>query len=293
MRKIDSTFTSQGTTCAGSLYTPEGANPAPVIIMCHGLATERVFGIQSYINHFLKLGFAVFTFDYRCFGDSQGEPRNFIDANRHLQDIEAAIKHVHALPEINTQKIGLWGSSYGGGHVLSIASTNHSIKAVAAQVPFVSGIATVMSFSMSYQIKGFFHGITDIIKTALSMKPHYVKVIAAANEFALMNTPESYPGYSALIPKDSKWENKAPANVCLTLPLYMPTLKASKIKCPTLIVYAKNDSLIPHKAVAKTISKIKKAETLLLDCGHFDIYAGPLFEQTVKREGEFFLKHLM
>lgn len=292
MKKTDTTFTSQGTTCAGSLYTSDNAANPAVIIMCHGLATERVFGTQSYIDHFLKLGFAVFTFDYRCFGDSQGEPRNYIDANRHLQDIDAAIKHVKTLSGINAQKIGLWGSSYGGGHVLSTAAENNSVKAVAAQVPFVSGLATVMSFSMGYQIQGFFHGINDIIRSIFSLKPHYVKVIAAPNEFALMNTPESYPGYSALIPKNSTWENKAPGKICLTLPMYMPTLKVSKIKCPALVVYAKKDSLIPYKAVEKAISKIKNAEALLLDCGHFDIYAGPLFEQTVKREGEFFLKHL-
>jgi dienelactone hydrolase len=293
MGKTDSTFISKGTSCAGSLYTPDNGASVPVIIMCHGLATERVFGLQSYIDYFVKLGFAVFTFDYRCFGDSEGQPRNYIDANRHLEDIEAAIKHVKTLSGINPQKIGLWGSSYGGGHVLYTAASNNSVKAVAAQVPFVSGLATVMSFSMGYQIQGFFHGITDIIRTALSMKPHYVKVIAPPNEFALMNTPESNPGYSALIPKNSKWENKAPGKICLTLPMYMPTLKVSKIQCPALVVYAKNDSLIPFKAVEKAISKIKNAESLLLNCGHFDIYAGPLFEQTVKREGEFFLKYLV
>lgn len=174
-----------------------------------------------------------------------------------------------------------------------VSAANHpEIAAVAAQVPFVSGIATVMSFSPIYQIQGFIHGIIDIIKTLLFLSPHYVKVIAHPNKFALMNSPESFPGYSALIPDGSKWENKAPGKICLTLPLYMPILSASKIKCPTLVVYAKNDSLIPFKAVEKTIRKIQKSESLMLSCGHFDIYSGPLFEQTLKKETEFFLKNL-
>lgn len=292
MKKLDSIFNSKGVECAGSLYFSDNANNPPVIILCHGLATERTFGLQSYIDRFLKSGFAVFTFDYRCFGDSKGNPRNYIDANRHIQDIEAAIQHVKTLANINTQKIGLWGSSYGGGHVLAVAAKNSDVTAVAAQVPFVSGIATVLSFSFKYQMQGFFHGLLDIIKTILFLKPHYVKVIANPDEFALMNTPESNPGYAALIPKDSKWENKAPGKICLTLPAYMPTLSVNKINCPTLIVYAKNDSLIPYKAVEKAIAKIKNAESLQLNCGHFDIYSGPLFEETAKREVEFFTKNL-
>jgi alpha-beta hydrolase superfamily lysophospholipase len=292
MKKQDSTFISKGVECSGSLYTPDNtANPA-VIILCHGLATERTFGLKAFVDHFLQSGLAVFTFDYRCFGDSKGTPRNYIDANRHIQDIEAAIQHVKTLSGINNLKIGLWGSSYGGGHVLMAAANSSDVKAVAAQVPFVSGIATVLSFSFKYQMQGFFHGFLDIIKTLLFLNPHYVKVIALPDEFALMNTPESNPGYAALIPKNSKWENKAPAKICLTLPAYMPTLSVSKIKCPALIIYAKNDSLIPYKAVEKAISKIKNAESLQLNCGHFDIYSGPLFEQTAKRETEFFIKNL-
>jgi uncharacterized protein len=291
MKASHTTFISKGTKCAGTLYSPESANLFPVIILCHGLATERTFGLQGYIDHFVNLGFAVFSFDYRCFGDSEGSPRNYISAARHGEDISAAINHVKTLNGVDAKKISLWGSSYGGGHVLVAAANHPEIKSVIAQVPFVSGVATVMSFSMAYQLTGFYHGMLDVVKSFLGMKPHYVHVIAKPNQFALMNTPESFDGYSALMPSGSKWENKAPAKICLTLLMYLPTLSVHKINCPTLYVYAKNDSLIPYKAVEKAIAKTQHSESMLLDCGHFDMYSGPLFEDVIKKQEAFLLKN--
>ena len=92
-----------------------------MVIMAHGFGAERTFGLPAYAERFLQRGMAAFLFDYRNFGDSDGEPRNLVSNHRHIKDWEAAVAHVRGLPDIDTEKIALWGSSYSGGHVIVTA----------------------------------------------------------------------------------------------------------------------------------------------------------------------------
>ena len=84
MRTIDRDFESRGTRCAGTLYLPDSAERPPVIVLAHGFGAERAWGLPAFAARFVEAGFASFLFDYRGFGDSDGEPRYHVDARRHL-----------------------------------------------------------------------------------------------------------------------------------------------------------------------------------------------------------------
>ncbi|MDA3898448.1 MAG: alpha/beta hydrolase [Desulfobacteraceae bacterium] len=105
--------------------------------------------------------------------------------------------------------------------------------------------------------------------------------------------PESYPGYSAMIPDDSKWENKCPARILLRFALYRPIAMAHKILCPALIMLGEKDSLIDAKAVEKTAERIPKGELVKYPFGHFDIYSGNEFKEAVKQQTKFLQTHLI
>ncbi len=289
---IPSTFISKGSRCRGDLYLPDGVPAPPVIVMAHGFAAERNFGLPAFAHRFAKNGLAVFNFDYRSFGESEGEPRNYVDPARHLADWQAAITHVRSLDNVDTSRIGLWGSSFSGGHVIVTAARDASITAVVVQVPFVDSLSTLRKFGPAYLLKATPHILLDLIRLLTFQSPHFVKVIGHPDEFALMNTPESYPGYSALIPKDSKWENKCLARILLTVLGYRPIASAVKVKCPALVMLAENDSLIDAAAVEKTTIAMENATLIKYPIGHFGIYSGPIFEDAVRRQTDFFLAHL-
>jgi hypothetical protein len=65
--------------------------------MAHGFGAERTFGLEPFAERFAQAGLAAFVFDYRCFGDSEGQPRNLVSPRRHLQDWEAALSYVKGL----------------------------------------------------------------------------------------------------------------------------------------------------------------------------------------------------
>ena len=82
-------------------------------------------------------------FDNRCFGASDGEPRQEIDPWAQVRDYRHAITYLHTVPEVDPERIGVWGSSYSGGHVLVVAAIDRRVKAVVSQVPLISGHANI------------------------------------------------------------------------------------------------------------------------------------------------------
>jgi pimeloyl-ACP methyl ester carboxylesterase len=289
---LTSDFTSNGIRCSGELYLPSQVQNPPVVIMAHGFAAEKSFGLPAYAQPFASNGLAVFMFDYRCFGQSDGEPRNYVDPGRHLSDWQAAIAHVRSLPDVNTKKIALWGSSFSGGHVIVTASKDQNISAIVAQVPFVDAISTTRMMGVKYLMQAMPHAIKDMLRMATFQSPHYVKVIGTPDEFAIMNTPESYAGYSTLVPEDSTWPNKCPARILVTFAAYRPIASAGKVLCPALIMLGEKDSLIDASAVEKTAKKMPKGELVKYPFGHFDIYTGKAFEAAVQKQTDFLRSHL-
>jgi len=288
-------FQGQQDRCAADLYLPKNRKKGkkiPIVIMAHGFAAERTFGLPAFAESFVKNGLAVLLFDYRGFGDSTGKLRNHVSAGKHKQDWQAAFDYAASLEEIDSSAIVLWGSSFGGGHVLVTAAANPTVKAVISQVPFVDGIATLFHVGIVFAARAVFHALLDVITIVLRLKPHRIKVFARPGEMAVMNKADSFEGYSSIVDKDSQWQNNCPARVMLTTTFYRPISRAKTIQCPTLIIGAEHDSLIPVKAVRKTASKIRGCMMAEYEVGHFDIYSGEIFEQVRKLQVEF-LRNLL
>ncbi len=292
MRTIVSDFTSGGVRCAGTLYLPDGAERPPVVVMAHGLGAERAFRLPAFAAKFASEGIAAFVFDYRCFGDSDGEPRNLINPWRHINDWLAAIAHVRSLEAIDTSRVALWGSSFSGGHVVAAAAKSKGISGIVSQVPFVNGLSLIRLFSFSFLMSATLNGIRDLLRILTFRKPHLVPIVGKPDTFALMNTPDSWDGYTSLIPKGSRWKNECPARICLMIINYRPMGYARRVKCPALFVIADGDTLVDWKDVVKTADRIQNAEKMLLHAGHFEPYTGELFEKVSARETGFLRKVL-
>lgn len=286
----ESGFTSQGLRCDGRLYLPEETEKPAVVIMAHGFGAQMDFGLFPFARRFLALELAVFMFDYRCFGKSQGTPKNLVSPAMHVADWRAAIRHVRSLSQVDSTRLFLWGSSFSGGHALAVAAKEAGISGVIAQVPFMDGPSTIRMTGMKNALMGTIAGIRDLFRIITFRKPYTIPVVAKPGTFAAMNTPEAFPGYMQLVPEDTDWQNACPARICLTLPFYRPGKKASKATCPVLIIGATRDSLIDIGMVRKRAGKIPNCELENLECGHFDVYAGPQFEANVSLQ-EAFLKN--
>src|SRR5215510_13139628 len=110
---------SEGATVRAHLYLPEGGRgPHPVVVMAGGWCYVKELVQPDYARVFAEAGVAALVFDYRCLGASDGEPRQHLDPWAQIEDYRNALSFVAGLPDINKEKLGVWGISYSGGHGL-------------------------------------------------------------------------------------------------------------------------------------------------------------------------------
>jgi len=285
-------FLSRGTRCAAWFYRPEGIDRPPVVVMAHGFAAEKSFGLSSFAERFAGDGMAVFVFDYRCFGESAGEPRNLVNPSRHLQDWQSAIAHVRALGEVDSRRIALWGSSFAGGHVIVTASRDPGIRAIVAQVPFVDAWSSLGRFGPAYAARFTLAGIRDLFRILTFRRPFTVPVVGDPGSLACLPTADSKAAFFELLPEDSDWKNECPARIAFTMSSYRPIKAASRVSCPALLVMAEKDSLIDAKDVERTAARMPKGKLVSMPIGHFDIYSGSGLEKALEIESGFLKEQL-
>ncbi len=127
------------------LFTPDtGTGPWPVVVMGGGWCYVKELIMPEYAQFFLARGLAVLIFDYRHLGASDGEPRQHLDPWKQIADYRSAVDAVSYLDEVNRdldpERIGVWGISYSGGHVLAVGALDPRVKCVVSQIPVIEGL---------------------------------------------------------------------------------------------------------------------------------------------------------
>lgn len=139
MHSIPVEFTSDGTTVRGDLYLPDGEGPFPAVVMAGGWCYVKELRQPQYAAEFVRRGVAALVFDYRNLGASDGEPRQHLDPWAQIEDYRNAVSFLAARSEVDAQRIGAWGISYSGGHVLILGAVDPRIRAVVSNVPVIDG----------------------------------------------------------------------------------------------------------------------------------------------------------
>jgi predicted acyl esterase len=141
--RSDVEFKSCGTTIRAHLYLPEGEGPFPAVVMAGGWCYVKELVQPEYAKVFAAAGIAALVFDYRNFGDSDGTPRQHLDPWEQIEDYRNAISYAETRPEIDAGRIGVWGISYSGGHVLVVGAIDPRVKCIVSNIPVVDGYVTM------------------------------------------------------------------------------------------------------------------------------------------------------
>ncbi|CAL8463633.1 g3167 [Coccomyxa elongata] len=296
-------FPSKGLQLEGWLYTPKGVEGRPpIVVLAHGIAGQKDMGLHPFAEVFAQRGLAVLTFDYRNFGGSDGEPRNWVSPKRHLEDWEAALDYVRSTlgAEVDVTRIGLWGTSFAGGHVLvTAAKEGGNISAVVSQVPHLSGFEvskqSLKSRGVPQSVRLFLAGLHDRARDLVGLPPAYLKVAGppGSNSFMELNDadmqlylakhPEHYMG---------GWQNRVLARLANEMSRYNPIHYVPKIKAPVLLVATMKDTLCPIAVAHRAAELNSNIQLLEKDVGHFDVYLGDLFDEVSVAQARFLVEKL-
>jgi dipeptidyl aminopeptidase/acylaminoacyl peptidase len=139
-------FYSEGVKLDGDLFLPDELEPGETragIVLCHGYSGIRQAILPDYAKLFAEAGYVALSFDYRGFGGSEG-PKWRIMALEQIDDIRNAITWLEAQPEVDADRIGVWGTSNGGAHAPYVAGVDERVKAAVGQVGYGDGRRLIM-----------------------------------------------------------------------------------------------------------------------------------------------------
>ena len=297
MRKDIEFKTENGVTLRGWHYVPDGRQgKAPTIVMAHGFSAVKEMYLDRFAEAFAAAGLACVVFDNRNFGASDGEPRQEIDPWQQVRDYRDAITYAETLEETDPARIGVWGSSYSGGHVLVVGAIDRRVKCVVAQVPLASGHGNAQRLIRADYLAGVQGMFAEDRRARMAGKtPAMIPVVAQdpASPSALP-TPDSWAWFTETgRTRAPSWKNEVTLRSVEMFTEYEPGSYVSFISpTPLLMVVALGDVLtVADLALAAYERALEPKRLVILQGGHFDAYIKD-FEASSKPTVEWFTRHL-
>jgi len=294
----DITFNSKGLQCVGWLYVPDNlpaGQKAPTIVMAHGFSATKEQALDRFAEQFVNAGFVTMVFDYRFLGGSEGEPRCQILWYEQIEDYRNAITWVSDQPEVNPDRIGIWGTSFSGAHVLWVSAYDKRVKAVVSQVhggvSLWDATQKMMGPEGPKMILETFN--LDRIQRQKTGAVNYMPVVAPEGEPAVLAGPEAYHFFTE--PKVPSWRNEVTIESLEKSVEYDLTIPLQRISpTPLLMVLAEYDSILPIDLAKEAFQRAGEPKAMtILPCGHFDVYSTePWFSKASGAAVDWFKKHL-
>jgi len=287
------------TRLRGWWYPPAQATGNPAIVMAHGFSAVKEMALDRYAEVFSAAGFGVLVYDHRNFGASDGEPRQEIDPWGQVRDYRSAIRWTLERPEVDADRVGIWGSSFSGGEVIIVAACDGRVRAAVANVP-LCGLPGV-----DYgDTRERFDGIRDrVLRRSMStddgdgvLGPVAVVDEPGSGLNAYLSQPESREWFLRLgrFP-GSRWQNRVTLrNVFAGSPPFDPGICVAHVApTPLLLVVATEDRLAETSIALAAFERAGEPKRLVTISGHhFAPYAGAEFQQAASAACDFFREFL-
>jgi fermentation-respiration switch protein FrsA (DUF1100 family) len=275
-----------GVILRGWHYAP--AKPgAPVIVMSHGFGAVKEMQLDLIAEVFAAGGFNCVVYDHRNLGASGGEPRHHIDPWQQIADCREVVTFARNLANVDGARLGIWGTSYSGGHALVMGATDRRIRAVVSQGATISGHRTSLrrfpGDSWSKMAERFAKDRDAVFKGAPmavgAMMPDVTEEDIARTDIAI---DEARPGNSsaawvrATPPEKLKsWGKKLTLRSLELYRTYEPGAWVAHISpTPLLMITTDNDTVTPTDEILSAYNRALEPKRLvILKGGHCDLYA--------------------
>ncbi|MFF5257709.1 alpha/beta hydrolase [Actinomadura viridis] len=269
-------FDSGSARLRGRLHLPPGrTGPVPCVVLCHGFS-GTMDRLVPHAEAFAAAGLAALVFDYRNFGESDGEPRQLVDIDGQQEDVRAAIAFARAREEIDPGRVLLWGNSLGGAHAIVVAADDPRVPAVVAQIPFngfprkIEGRSAWATLRLQAAI------LWDAARGRLGLSPYYIPMVGAPGELAITATPEAERHIRTLGGDgQTLWRNSVAPRAALRMARYRPGDAAERLRAPLLVCIAAEDRETPEETTRALAERARDGELRRYPGTHFGFYNDP------------------
>jgi fermentation-respiration switch protein FrsA (DUF1100 family) len=297
--RTDVTFDSLGSLCSGWLYRPVAASDdeaLPGIVMAHGFTGVKEMDLDPFASALSVAGMAVLLFDYRGWGTSEGEPRQHADPRAQLDDYQNALSWLAQRSDVDGDRMGAWGSSYSGGHVLHLAAFDRRVKAVVSQVPFIDGWQTAVRALGS---EGLSMLTTRLAEERASVyagaEPTLIPVVAEGERQGAIPETATREHLLSVADEAPSWRNEITLGSLERLIEYAPATAIERISpTPLLMLVAGGDLLTPSDLALDAYNRAlaPKEVRVITSDSHHGIYGGSARAAAIEAATDWFTRHL-
>lgn len=285
LMRHDVEFDADGTTLRGWLFVPDNATgPLPAIIVSHGFSALKEHDLHA--SFFADAGYVVLLYDHRNLGASDGQPRQEIDPWRQVLDMRHAITFMRTRKEVDKARIGLWGTSYSGGHVIVVSAMDRRVKCVVTQAFTIDGYTALRRRLGEAGYAELRQRIdADYDARYAGAEPEYIAVSEPGTKsyehLHHGDLAKHYPNKVTLRSRDLHMG-------------YVPGAFVSRVApTPMLMIVPDNDTTTPTDLQLQAFEAAKEPKKLIVieNCDHYGVYIEHL-NTTAKAAIDFFKAHL-
>ncbi len=276
-------FFSEGVRLRGDLFLPEDLaenERRPGIVLCHGYTGVRTLYLPDNARVLTEAGYVVLTFDYKGWGDSEG-PKSRLSPYGRVIDSQAALTFLGMQPMVDTERLGLYGTSYGGATVIWTTAIDARVRCVVSVVGIGNGrrwmrsvrrpdeFADLLDRSAADRVRRVTTGESEFAeRTEILVPDRQSAALAAAARAGL-------PGAVSQIPLEFIDDTLG----------FHPEWVVDKIAPrPLMLITTDNDRLVPPEESAELFRCAHEPKRLIVlrGFGHYEVYAGDCFRQVME-----------
>jgi fermentation-respiration switch protein FrsA (DUF1100 family) len=290
-RKVD--FYSEGVRLSGDLFLPADLKPGERragILLCHGYTGVRNLYLPENARVLTEHGYVVMTFDYKGWGDSEGSKSRLAPYGRVI-DAQAALTFLGAQPMVAADRLGIYGTSYGGATVVWMAAVDERVKCVVSVV----GVGHGRRWMRSVRRPDEFHDLLaraaeDRVKRALTGKSAFVdrsEILIPDRQSAELAAAarRGNPGAVSEIPLEFIDDTLG----------FHPEWVVDKIAPrPVLFITTSDDRLVPPEESEALYARAGEPKKLVVlsGYGHYEVYSGEPFRRVMDATVAWYRQHL-
>ena len=286
-------FYSEGVRLSGDLFLPDGLAPGERragIVLCHGYTGVRNLYLPDTAKALTEAGYVVLTFDYKGWGDSDG-PKSRLSPYGRVIDSQAALTFLGAQPMVAADRLGLYGTSYGGATVVWTAAVDPRVRAVVSVVGVGHGRRWMRSVRRPDEF-------ADLL--ARSEADRVRRVMTGQSEFGDRNTVLLPDRQSAELAAAARRGNPGAVG---EIPLefiddtlgFHPEWIVDKIAPrPVLFITSDDDRLVPPEESEALYARAGEPKKLVVlkGWGHYEVYTGEAFRQVIEPTRDWYRTYL-
>ena len=287
-------FYSEGFKLCGDVYTPDGLAPGEQragVLLCHGYTGVKDLYLPDNARVLNEAGYVVMTFDYKGWGESEGKSPHRLAPYSRVADVQAAMTFLGAQPEVDEERIGIYGTSYGGATVSWVGAIDPRAKCVVSVVGIGHGARWMSRVRrMDEWFDLLERSAEDRTQRALTGKSDMV-------ERSDILLPDRQ---SAALAAAARAKNPAAVG---TIPLeyvddtlgFNPEWIVGRISPrPILFITSSDDRLVPPEESEQLYAHAGEPKKLvtLKGVGHYEVYAEPAFSEVMKHTLEWYREYL-